>query len=129
MKLSRFRKLLNPMYTDRMTVLRHVEVENEDGTAGIELQEPALLTGVPCRISYVADDSSDKSEQDRNSLHKTIKVFCASDVDVHKGDELVLTIVRGEGLSTNVHTLKGIANDARLYESHLEIILAHKGDA
>ena len=127
MKLSKFQKLFDPLYTDRMTVLRHVEVENEDGTTGIELPDPALLEHVPCRISYVSDDSSDKGEEDRNSLHKTIKVFCKPDVDVQRGDKLVLLRMSEDGLI--VRTLEGIANDARVYPTHIEIIFADKGDA
>lgn len=127
MKLSKFQKLFDPLYTDRMTVLRHVEVENEDCTAGIELPDPALLEQVPCRISYVSDDSSDKGEEDRNSLHKTIKVFCKPAVDVQKGDKLVLLRMSEDGVA--VRTLEGIANDARVYPTHIEIIFADKGDA
>lgn len=127
MKLSKFQKLFDPLYADRMTVLRHAEVENEDGTTGIELPDPALLEQVPCRISYVSDDSSDKGEEDRNSLHKTIKVFCKSDVDVQKGDKLVLLRMSEDGLI--VRTFEGIANDARVYPTHIEIIFADKGDA
>lgn len=127
MKLSKFQKLFDPLYTDRMTVLRHVEVENEDGTTGIELPDPALLEHVPCRISYVSDDSSDKGEEDHNSLHKTIKVFCKPDIDVQKGDKLVLLRMSEGGLI--VRTLEGIANDARMYPTHIEIIFADKGDA
>ena len=127
MKLSKFQKLFDPLYTDRMTVLRHVEVENEDGTTGIELPDTALLEHVPCRISYVSNDSSDKGEEDRNSLHKTIKVFCKPDVDVQKGDKLVLLRMCEDGLI--VRTLEGVANDARVYPTHIEIIFADKGDA
>lgn len=127
MKLSKFQKLFDSLYADRMTVLRHVEVENEDGTTGIELPDPALLEQVPCRISYVSDDSSDKGEEDRNSLHKTIKVFCKPDVDVQKGDKLVLLRMSEDGVA--VRTLEGIANDARVYPTHIEIIFADKGDA
>lgn len=127
MKLSKFQKLFDPLYTDRMTVLRHVEVENEDGTTGIKLSDPALLEHVPCRISYVSDDSSDKGEEDRNSLHKTIKVFCKPQVAVQKGDKLVLLRMSEDGLV--VRTLEGIANDARVYPTHIEIIFADKGDA
>ena len=127
MKLSKFQKLFDPLYTDRMTVLRHVEVENEDGTTGIALPDQALLEHVPCRISYVSDDSSDKGEEDLNSLHKMIKVFCKPDVDVQKGDKLVLLRMSEDGLI--VRTLEGIANDARVYPTHIEIIFADKGDA
>lgn len=127
MKLSKFQKLFDLLYTDRMTVLRHVEVENEDGTTGIELPDPALLEHVPCRISYVSDDSSDKGEEDRNSLHKTIKVFCKPDVGVQKGDKLVLLRMSEDSLI--VRTLEGIANDARVYPTHIEIIFVDKGDA
>lgn len=127
MKLSKFQKLFDPLYTDRMTVLRHVEVGNEDGTTGIALPDPALLEHVPCRISYVSDDSSDKGEEDLNSLHKMIKVFCKPDVDVQKGDKLVLLRMSEDGLI--VRTLEGIANDARVYPTHIEIIFADKGDA
>lgn len=127
MKLSKFQKLFDSLYADRMTVLRHVEVENEDGTTGIELPDPALLEQVPCRISYVSDDSSDKGEEDRNSLHKTIKVFCKPDVAVQKGDKLVLLRMSEDGVA--VRTLEGIANDARVYPTHIEIIFADKGDA
>ena len=127
MKLSKFQKLFDSLYTDRMTVLRHTEVENEDGTTGIKLPDLALLEQVPCRISYVSDDSSDKGEEDRNSLHKTIKVFCKPDVTVQKGDKLVLLRMSEDGLI--VRTLEGIANDARVYPTHIEIIFADKGDA
>lgn len=127
MKLSKFSKLLAPMYTDEMTVYRRASTENEDGTTAVKLSPTPVYENIPCRISATQADNSESTADDTNPTYSEIKVFCAADYNIHKGDKIVAVKKQDDG--TTLITYTGTANLPFAFVTHKEIVLAEVGDA
>lgn len=127
MDLSVFSDLLEGLYTDLLSIQRHVEVSNEDGTTGIQIT--TVATDIDCRISfqYGGRDMARSFEVDRNPIDLSAKVFCDQDVDVRKGD--ILRVERRGSDQRAFAVYKGIANMPFHYETHQEIEIIQMGDA
>jgi hypothetical protein len=127
MKLSKFSKLLTPMYTDIMTVYRTEPKENSDGTTSVKLSETPVYEDIPCRISTTKADNSESTADDTNPQYSEIKVFCAPDYVIRKGDKIVAVKKQDDG--TTLITYTGTANLPFAFVTHKEIVLAEVGDA
>lgn len=127
MRLSKFSKIMSKMYTDKMEVKRHEEVTNDDGTTGIQLLTVSKLDNVPCRISFVTKDYPLTSLEDKNPIRLDVKVFCDVDVDIKKGDLLIIDRLDDNGQT--ITTYKGISNLPYRFVTHQEIELVKVGEA
>lgn len=127
MKLSSFGKLLEPMYTDKLSIKRYQEVTNADGTTGIALSATPIYSNVACRISFGQSDNPDSGKDDSNPIYLQIKIFCSPTVDVRKGDILTVNRIGDEG--EILKTYNGVANLPFMMVTHQEVLFAKVGDA
>ena len=127
MKLSGFSKVLNQLYTDKMSVFRYTETLNDDGTVGTGLVEQPVIEDKPCRISFPSTDNPETTKEDSNPIYLQIKVFCNADLDVKKGDKLIVSRLDDNG--NIIKSYKGTANLPLQFVTHKEILLVEVGDA
>lgn len=127
MKLFGFSTILSTLYTDKLSVFRYIEKENEDGTVSSELSLQPVLADKPCRISFTSTDNPETTKEDSNPVYLQIKVFCEAGLDIKKGDT-----VEAHRLDDNGNILKsykGTANLPLQYVTHKEFLLVETGDA
>jgi hypothetical protein len=127
MMTSLVKNIYSTMYTDRFDVIRYEQVENDDGTTGLEMQDVPVIQDIPCRISFEKADASHNGKDDSNPIYMDLKIFCAPEHDIEKGDTLVVR--RISDIGEVMHIYKGIASLATVYPSHKEIGLTQVGDA
>lgn len=126
MDLSVFSELLNPLYIDKLTVRRHKEVTNRDGTTGIMTGKRPVIINVKCRISFYSPDTAESMKDDNNPVYLPIKIFCAVGEDIQKGDNITAERYKG---NTIIETYTGTANKPFLYPTHQEVYLVQTGTA
>ena len=126
MKLSKFSKYLDILYTDKMCITRYTEVESEDGSTEEIVDPDPLLKDIPCRISKVKLDEHKLNIEDVNKQNIKLKVFCSLDIEVKKGDSLTIERVIDEKV---VDTIKAIAGEPMKYDISQEILLIEDGEA
>ena len=97
---------ISAWYTDSMDVYRVGEstgagasVSAGEGALTEQVREP-IYTGVPCRI-YAPDKSTPTITQTASAARGVEKVACALALDIHEGDELIIT--RGGALGYTNH--------------------------
>lgn len=122
-----FSQLIAATYTDKLSINRHVEIQNDDGTSYIALPKPPLYEGVACRISFTQSDNSDGDNVDNNPLHLQVKIFCGNGVDIKKGDKLIAH--RLDDAGGILATYEGIASMPSTYVSHQEVLFSNTGVA
>lgn len=127
MKLSKFSKFLAPMYTDSMTVQRHAPSTNADGTTSVKLAAEPIYADIPCRISTSKADNAESTTDDTNPKYSEIKIFCAAEYVIHKGDKI--TAVKKQDDGSTLITYTGTANLPLAFVTHKEIQLVDVGDA
>lgn len=127
MKLSGFGSLLQLMYKDKMDVYRYSQYEEEDGSTYIGLSDKPIYSQIPCRVSFVTNDISEPTAEDINHLSLHIKIFCAANTDIKKGDKLVAYRMGDNGEVLETYT--GKASKPRQYVTHKEISLEEVGEA
>lgn len=96
-------------YTDTMDVWRNVSVKNGNLTRQKRQQ---VLTGIPCRI-YQSDNKPINMSQTASSVSQNDHLACDVSVDIHAGDELIIT--RGGKLGRQGPTIRAFASDPNLY--------------
>ena len=112
MKLSSFGNILSVMYLDRFDIHRYAD--------------PAL-SDIPCKISYSNSDLAESSREDTNPIEQSIKLFCRPDVQVNKGDMLMVHRMSDDG--EVIQTFSGTANAPNKFLTHQEIMFTEVGDA
>lgn len=126
MKLSKFSKYLDILYTDKMSITRYKEVESEDGSTEEILDTDPSLKDISCRISKVKLDEHKLNIEDVNKQNIKLKVFCSLDIEVKKGDSLIIERIIDEKV---VDTIKAIAGEPMKYDISQEILLIEDGEA
>ncbi len=101
--------ILEKLHKDKMTILRYEEV-NVNGIT--RFKEVEKYIDVPCRLSK--EKLSGISDENTPILTIAHKVFTGPNVDVLKGDKLVIKQKYGR-----VYTFK--AGESFSYSSHIEI--------
>lgn len=118
-----FAKYIAKMYTDKLTIIRYIESDNEDGTTG-QIRDPSEdLIDVPCRISSLKQDEKDLTNWDVDETVASVKIFLSPDIKICKGDEVIADrYING----IKVQTYKGNAGDPMVYDLAQEFILLEK---
>lgn len=128
--LNNIAPLLNFLYTDKMTVTRHIVPTetsyNADGSIKTNAATPAVYTDIPCRISTQAADTSDSLTQDKNPYTKRIVVFCSPEFTILKGD-LIQAVRSINGRVISLYT--GYAGDPDVYDINQQFQLVAEGNA
>lgn len=96
-------------YTDTMDVWRNVPVKDGNLT---RQERQQVLTGIPCRI-YQSDNKPISMTQTASSVSQNDHLACDVSVDIHAGDELIIT--RGGKLGRSGPTIRAFASDPNLY--------------
>lgn len=118
-----FASYITAMYQDKMAIVRHVEVDREDGTTDTVIGPSAGLKDIPCRISALKQDEKDVVNWDVDETVATVKIFLSPDVKVYKGDEIIADrYING----AKVQTYKGNAGDPMVYDLAQEFRLLEK---
>lgn len=127
MNLSVFKNAFNLLYTDRMDIYRTIEETSIDGTTNVVSDANPIYKDIKCRISFSDQDSAETSLEDRNPIHLNVKIFCGPEVDLQKGDKLILNRLNDDG--SVMTTYSGIVNLPLVYPTHLEAQIIEVGDA
>ena len=118
-----FANYITYMYSDKMTIVRHVEVDREDGTTDTIVDPSTQLKDIPCRISALKQDEKDLASWDVDETYATVKIFLSPDIRVHKGDEIIADrYING----VKVQSYKGNAGDPMVYDLAQEFRLLEK---
>lgn len=118
-----FANYITYMYSDKMTIVRHVEVDREDGTTDTIVDPSMQLKDIPCRISALKQDEKDLVNWDVDETVATVKIFLSPDIRVCKGDEIIADkYING----VKVQSYKGNAGDPMVYDLAQEFRLLEK---
>lgn len=109
------------LYTDELTTYRHDTVMIGDGTTRLTQLNMDLpfQSGVACRISFGTPDNPQSMAEDFNKKNIKVVIFCAPDVDVIKGDYLV--VHRIDDVGNVLATYQGRAGLPSQFTTHKEI--------
>lgn len=116
--MSRHRKAIERMYTDRATIKRNVEIEAPNKATRSQLQQ--VYADQPCRLSQKQLASNGQTEA-QNEIRYETKLFITPDLDIRQGD--VIEVVRG------TRTIIGKAGEPFPYSTHQELTLLREGYA
>lgn len=112
--------LVGLMYKDRFTLNKQETVTNSDGSKSSKLLD-SFLQNEPCLVVETTKDSSRDGNKDVARQQTTLKIHCASNYDISRGDILILSVMDDAG---NVRKkFKGSAGQPCFYPDHLEIDL------
>ena len=117
-----FHKYIEKMYTDRLSIIRYKEIENEDGTTGQAVDESIAV--IPCHISSLKEDERNTANWDTDEVEARVKVFLSPyDIPIKKGDEVIADRYLN---GVKVQTYKGYAGDPLFYDLAQQFILLEK---
>ncbi|MDU1966866.1 MAG: hypothetical protein E6748_04220 [Clostridium perfringens] len=126
MNLSKYKKYSELLYNDRFTIHRYIELEDDDGSTIDGLDPNPAFKNIPCRISKVKEDEHNINFDDVNKQSAKLKVFCSPDIEILKGDSLVVErIIDGKV----VDTIKAFAGKPMKYSINQEFLLMEEGEA
>ncbi|MCW2277737.1 DUF6093 family protein [Heliophilum fasciatum] len=113
-----YRRSLERLYEDTMTVKRSVETEKPSGETVPALQ--IIYQDQPCRLSQKALATNRQTEAQNDILYET-KAFVAPELQIRQGDVIEVTRC---GV-----TQAYVAGEPFRYPTHQEISLQRKGYA
>ena len=120
--LSKYKGIVNQLFTDKLDIYRYGASQNEDGTTSTNLPTKPLYSNIPCRISFSRTiDLTTDLAINKLPIHLIPKVFCDTSIDIKAGDYIIIT--------RNNTQYKGIAGNPNMYETHQEISMTVGGDA
>lgn len=99
----------NDWYTDLADVYRIQQVKDGSLTRN---ERKKVLAAVPCRV-YRSGDNPIRMQQTAANVQQTDKLACGLDVDIHAGDELIVT--RGAKLGRAGPVTRAFAADPVYY--------------
>lgn len=89
--LKGFGRRLQFMNNDRMDIYPYIPSINNDGSMNTAVTSKPLYENIPCHISLAKVFGDIPMQNDYvNQTRRQVRVFCSADVDVNKGDEIVL---------------------------------------
>lgn len=115
---AQHRRMVERLYEDRATIIRHVEEQKPWGET--TLVPVVVAENVPCRLSQRAIGVSNQTES-VNRIEYETKLFVAPEVDVRAGDVIAVT-------KAGV-TREYVAGEPFVYATHQEVILTRKEKA
>ena len=113
--MKKARKAIEQTYERKCTVYEYKSVKDDDNIT--RKKEVAVLTEIPCRISYKSITNTNVSNSVAQQSIVT-KLFISPDVEIKSGSKIVVT--KGD----LVETYQRSGMPAR-YDTHQEIMLAN----
>ncbi|WP_337033205.1 ABC transporter ATP-binding protein [Paenibacillus illinoisensis] len=110
---AKYRRQLETMYNDRMTVQRSEKVKKPNGATGAEVWK-TIHQDQPCFISQSGLGSNNQTDT-TNDISYSAKLFVSPEVEIKQGDKLAVT----RGGLTREYT----AGEPFIYPTHQEINL------
>ena len=120
MKLGGFSKILESMFTDKMSIRRYQDVTNDDKTTDIILPDTPLYEGVPCRLSFVSGENPEEKEIDDVPVSNVMKIFCGECVNIRAGDFIKVERFNDDGVV--IATYAGKVGLPSKYITHQEVL-------
>lgn len=120
-KLSKFKKVYELLYTDKFSIIHKPKVKNADGSIGVSNIPVYKFFDVECRISVENDDEPNTDNEAYNPLGNIYKVFCSPDVEVLKGERIIAKKYDDNG--NELQEFVGIASKPVKYVTHQEFII------
>lgn len=77
---------LSAFDTDKMDIIRRMEIINPDGTTGETSVDEPLYKNVPCHISFISADNPNPETIDTKPVIVGLQINCSLDVDLQNGD-------------------------------------------
>ena len=108
------------MYKDRLSSRRKIKEKQEDGSTG-SLFLDSFLNDEPCLVHQTSGDYSQNIRKDVARKEMTVRIFCSNELDIIKGDELILSIMSEDNKVAKKVT--GFAAEPTYFNDHLEIDL------
>lgn len=129
MRIAKCGKLLSKFYKDKMTVYRSAMVKQTSGITKQQLSDTPLYIDIPCKISFnVGVDQSNTQTETINPIVQQIKIICAANADIKKGDKLVIKQYDEDG--NIIETYEGMTGNKPIsLITHKEILFTEIGDA
>ena len=128
MRLGDFAPIFETMFTDKMSIFRYENKDNEDGSTDTVLPHSPLYTNVPCRVSFSRKEESPKdNEVDDTPVIIAPKIFCKVDTDIKAGD--VVTITRFNDDGDIIATYSGKVGLPSVLITHKEVAFLIKESA
>ena len=116
MNYAAHRRAIERLYSDRVTVYRHVGTK-DPVTKETKLVPQPVYVDQPCRISQRALGQNKQTEAQNEITYET-KLFIAPELDIRQGD--LLEVARG------TVTRRYTAGEPFLYPTHQEISIQRK---
>lgn len=122
MRLGSFAPIFSTLFTDKMDIRRYMDVDNEDATTDTVLSSTPIYTNVPCRVSFLTEESPKDSEIDDTPVKNISKIFCKTNADVRAGDFVKISRFDDDGNVIAVYAGKlGLPS---VYITHKEVLFS-----
>lgn len=123
MKLSGFAGIFSTMFTDKMSIARYVDKDNEDGSTTTVLSDSPLYTEVPCRISFLSSgEKPNDKDVDDTPIKDVPKIFCELGTDIREGD--FVTVERFDDEGKVIATYSGKVGLPSVFITHKEALFS-----
>ena len=123
MKLSGFSKIFSTMFTDKMSITRYIDKDNDDGTTTTVLPDSPVYTDVSCRISFLTSGERPNDDDIDNTPIKFVpKIFCKLDTDLKEGD--FITVKRFDDEGNVIATYSGKVGLPSVFITHKEALFS-----
>lgn len=127
MRLGWIAPILKTLYQDRLTIYRYLTSTNTDGTTKVADNPTAIISDVPCRISFESMDSPGQMTESSNPISLSPKLFVGPEINILAGDRL--SIARKDDQGTTHEVYVGLAGKANWFPTHQEVLFLKEGDA
>ena len=75
--------------TDKMDIIRRMEIINPDGTTGETSSDTPVYKDVPCHISFVTADNPNPETIDTKPVIVGLQINCGLEVDLQNNDYII----------------------------------------
>lgn len=120
---------MQQMYKDSLTVYSASTQEDEDGVTSTMYSATPLYDSIPCKVSYKPKpDRSDSLQTFTNAIDQQIRIHCAPELNIKKGDKFFIE-VKDENGAVLDSFWQTTNSKPQKYISHQEILFTILQDA
>lgn len=123
MDVSRHRKAIERLYSDRATISRHIEIQKASGETVLAPDPVPVYTDQPCYLSQTGLAKNGQTEA-QNDIQYESKLFIAPELIIQQGD--IVAVTRSNTARIWVYTA---GEPFPPYSTHQEVSLQREGYA
>lgn len=127
MRLGSFSAIITSMFKDRMTVYRYTSEEAVNGSTTIDLSVTPTYKDIPCRISFLSEESPKHLDVDQTPVFTMPKIFFSTSYRLLAGDHVIVNRINDDG--DIIATYEGEAGLPAMFVTHQEALFAIRGSA